>query len=78
VPPSALAAIEVLQHHDRDEGDRKRREAEKPDEEEFERDEIHAMSLAGNDGGQPEAEADDAHHQQRPQDAGRHALGESL
>ena len=39
--PSALAAVQVLQHDDGDERDRERGEREEAHEEEFERDEIH-------------------------------------
>ena len=36
-------------HDAGDEEDRERRKCEKPNEEQFERDEIHGSSLAGND-----------------------------
>ena len=55
-------------------------EREKADEEQFERDEIHGQSTSspGTIDGQPEAEADDAHHDEGAQDAGRDPLGEAL
>src|SRR3546814_17732369 len=69
-PPSALAAIQVLHDHARHEHDGQRRQAQQPDEEEFEREEINVPPLsprsraqggatAGNDRGQPQSRPND-------------------